>query len=267
MTTTEIGRAARGKEFKRVARLGLAARAAVYLLIGWLALLLAQRKTGAETDQRGALQELARHAGGSALLWVIFLGLAAYALWRFSEAAFGVVGEGNKTGPRIQSFVRGCIYAFLAVSAFSVVTHSSSESQAGQQEAWTAKAMRYSGGRWAVGVVGAIVVVAGLFMIYEGVTRKFEKYLALQQMNESTRRVVDGLGVVGTVARGGVFALAGFFVIHAAWTAQPHQAQGLDYALRRLLERPAGSILLTVVAIGLIAFGIYGFAEAKWRRT
>ena len=267
MTTTDVRRVARGKEMKGLARLGLAARAAIYLLIGWLALLLALQKSGAEADQRGALQELARHTGGAALLWVIFVGLVGYALWRFSEAAFGVVGEGGKTGPRIQSFARGCIYAFLAASAFTIATHSGSQSQAGQQELWTAKAMRYPGGRLAVGVVGAVVMLAGAVMIYEGATRKFEKYLALQQMSRSTRRAVDVLGVIGTIARGVVFAMAGFFVIHAALNYQPRQAQGLDYALRRLLEHSGGPILLTIVAIGLIAFGVYGLAEARWRRT
>jgi hypothetical protein len=267
MTTTDVRKVARGKEMKRLARLGLASRAAIYLLIGWIALLLAQQKSGAEADQRGALQELARHNGGAILLWVLFAGLVCYAVWRLSEAAFGVVGEGMKAGPRVQSFVRACIYAFLAASALTVVTHSGSQSQAGQQELWTAETMSHPGGRWAVGLVGAIVLIAGLVMVYEGVTRKFEKYLALQQMSSSTRRVVEVLGVVGTVARGLVFAMAGFFVIHAAWSSQPHQAQGLDYALRRLLEDTGGSVLLTIVALGFIAFGIYGFAEAKWRRT
>lgn len=265
--TTEVQRVARGKEMKRLARLGLAARAMIYLLIGWLALLLARQKRGSETDQRGALQELARHNGGKLLLWVILIGLVCYALWRFSEAAFGVVGEGKKTGPRLQSFFRGCIYLFLAFSGFAIATNSGTSSQASQQASWTASVMRHPGGRLAVGIVGAAIVIASLVMVYEGLTRKFEKYLAVDQMSIKTHAVVRTLGTVGTIARGVVFALAGYFVIAAAWNHKPHQARGLDYALRKLLHHSYGGVLLTIVAIGLVCFGVYGFAEAKWRRT
>jgi hypothetical protein len=57
--TASIHRAARSREMKWLAHLGPAARATSYLLIGWLALLLAGKPRG-EADQRGALQEVAR---------------------------------------------------------------------------------------------------------------------------------------------------------------------------------------------------------------
>jgi hypothetical protein len=250
-----------------LARWGLAARAVIYLLIGILAVAIAFGVRHGETDQRGALQELTQHTGGTVLVWVIGVGLAGYALWRLSEAAFGVVGEGDKVGPRVQSFARACIYGFLAVSAFKVASDAGAGSQARQQQSWTAKAMQHSGGRWAVGLVGAVIVICGLVLIWEGIKRKFEKYLDMSRMSRTTRKVVEILGVVGSVARGVVFGLAGVFVIAAAVDYNPGKARGLDRALRELADTPAGPWLLVVVAIGLIMFGVYGFAEAKWRRT
>jgi hypothetical protein len=252
---------------KGLARLGLAARATIYLLIGWLALLLATGKRHGETDQRGALNEVARHTGGEILLWVITAGLAAYALWRLSEAAFGVVGEGDKSGPRVQSLVRGVIYAFFAVSAFNLVAHARQQSQVSQQQTTTAKVMSHTGGRWAVGIVGVIIVIVGLMLVIEGLTHKFEKYLDLNRMSATTRRVVRALGMVGTAARGVVFMLAGFFVVQAAYDFDPKKARGLDGALRSLADNSAGPWLLGAAALGLIAFGVYGYAEAVWRRT
>ena len=73
--------------------------------------------------------------------------------------------------------------------------------------------------------------------------------------------------MVGTAARGMVFALAGFFVVQAAVTFEPEKARGLDGALRSLVKTPLGPWLLVVVALGLVAFGIYGLAEARYRRT
>src|SRR5438093_323792 len=109
MTSVSVHRATRSDAMVVLARWGLAARAAVYLLIGALAVALAFGSRTGETDQRGAFQELTQHGGGTALLWVIGIGLAAYALWRLSEAAFGVVGDGKKAGPRARSFARACI--------------------------------------------------------------------------------------------------------------------------------------------------------------
>jgi hypothetical protein len=268
MTATASARQmARGDTMTVVARWGLAARAAIYLLIGILAIALARGKHTSEADQRGALQELTRHTGGTVLVWIIGIGLAGYALWRLSEAVFGVLGEGKKAGPRLRSFARAVIYAFFAVSAFKVVSHAGGRGQAGQQELWTAKALQHPGGRWVVGIVGAIVVICGLVLAWEGVRRKFEKYLDLGRMTPATRAAVEFLGVVGTVARGIVFALAGVFVIFAAVDYDPKKAGGLDRALRELADTSAGPALLVAAGIGLIVFGVYGFAEATWRRT
>ena len=249
------------------ARLGLTARAFVYLLIGVLSILLAAGHSTAETDQWGALQQLNRGAGGHLLLWVVAIGLAGYSLWRFSEAAFGAVGEGKKAGPRIKAFARGCIYAFLSFNAFQIALGHVTHSQAGEQQTLTSKVLTHTGGRLAVGLVGAVIVVIGLSLVFEGVTRRFEKHLDLSSTSPRTKQVVTVLGAVGTTARGIVFTLAGVFVIQAAWDYQPGKATGLDGALRSLRDTAAGPWLLGVVAVGLVAFGLYGLAEARWRRT
>ena len=48
-------------------------------------------------------------------------GSPAYALWRLSEAAFGVTGEANGAGPRLKSLVRALIYACLAYLTFKII--------------------------------------------------------------------------------------------------------------------------------------------------
>ena len=267
IATSTARRAAKSDTAARLARLGLAARASIYILIGILAVLLATGRSSSEADQRGAMQQLNRHTVGHLLLWVIAVGLTAYALWRFSEAAFGAVSKGKKLEPRVQSFARGCIYSVFSFSAFQIAMGKATGSQAGQQENLSATVMRYSGGRLAVGIVGAVILAVGVGLVVEGLTRRFEKNLDMDSLAHETRRVVVILGIVGTVARGAVFALAGVFVIQAGWDYQPKKAAGLDGTLRSLRDAPAGPWLLGVVAIGLLAFGVYGFAEARWRRT
>jgi Domain of Unknown Function (DUF1206) len=249
-----------------LARAGLAARGVIYVLIGWVAILVAIGQSSHEADQRGALQLLASKPYGAALLWLLAIGFAAYALWRFSEAAYGVTGEGNGAGPRLKSLARGVVYAGLAVLTFLVIT-GSSKSQAGQERDLTASVMRHTGGQVVVGIVGAVIVVVGLALAAEGLRRKFLKHLQTSRMSARTRQVVTRLGIVGTTVRGLVFALVGALVIDAALTHKPAKAGGLDKALQTLHNQPFGQVLLIAVAIGLIVFGAYGLCEAKWRKV
>ena len=119
-----------------------------------------------------------------------------------------------------------------------------------------------------IGIAGAVIIVIGLGLVYEGVARKFKKYFALADMPAGSRRIVYFLGTFGTAARGVVFALTGFFLIKAAWDYDPSKARGLDGALRRTVsESDSGRLLVAVCAVGLVAFGLYCYAEAAWRRT
>jgi len=254
------------KAMEAAARLGLTARGLIYLMIGFLVLAVASGGKRRETDQRGAMQAIAAHTGGADLILLIALGLAGYALWRYAEAAFGAAGEGKKKGPRLESLARGLAYTFLAVTAFSVYA-GRHQSQAAQSRDLSAKVMAHSGGRALVGVVGAVIVVVGGVLIIQGVKRSFEKHLRMGKMSETARKIVIPLGVVGTVARGAVFALVGVLVIDAAVRFDPKKATGIDAAIRTLGGQPFGRALLVVTALGLICFGAYGLAEARWRET
>src|SRR5450755_4979769 len=140
-----------------LARAGLTARGVIYILIGWVALLVALGHSSHEADQQGALQLLAGKPYGLVSLWLLAIGFAAYALWRLSEAAFGVTGEGNGAGPRLKSLVRALVYASFAFTTFAVIGGAHA-SQSGQEQDLSARVMRHPGGQWAVGIVGLIIV-------------------------------------------------------------------------------------------------------------
>ena len=127
--------------------------------------------------------------------------------------------------------------------------------------------MKHHFGRWLVGLIGLVVVVVGLGMVVEGITKKFEKQLRMHELTRLTRTLVVRLGMVGTIARGILFAVAGALVVQAALTFNARKSTGLDGALRTLANRPYGPWLLGVLALGLIAFGLYGFAAARWAKT
>jgi NADH:ubiquinone oxidoreductase subunit 6 (subunit J) len=258
---------ANGGAMTALARFGLAARGFVYLVIGWLTLQIALGHHTQQANQRGALAEVSQHSFGRLLLWLMGIGFAAYAIWRLSQAAFGTAAEGSKAGPRFQSLVRGIVYAGFAVMTFSFIAGTSSQSQRQQQVTLTARVMRHSFGRTLVGVAGVVVIVVGLAMVIEGLTKKFEKQLQMHELSGTTKTVVLRLGQFGTVTRGLVFALAGFLVLDAAVTFDPAKSTGLDGALRTLVHQPFGPWLLGAAAIGLIAFGLYGLASVRYAKT
>jgi hypothetical protein len=249
-----------------MARAGLTARAVIYMLVGWVALLVALGQSSREADQEGALQLLAGKSYGLVSLWLLGIGFAAYALWRLREAAFGVTGEPPGAGPRLKSLARAVIYAGLAYLAFEVIS-GTGRSQSRRQQDMTATAMQHPAGRWAVGIAGLIVVICGLVLVVEGVRRKFMKYLRTAQMSARTRRVVELLGMTGTIARGLVFALAGVLVIDAAVTHKASESGGIDKALLTLRDQPFGEFLMLLAALGLMVFGVYGLCEARWRNV
>jgi hypothetical protein len=264
--TSNARRASDSTAARALARAGLTARGVIYILIGWVAILIALGRSSQQADQQGALQLLAGKPYGLASLWLLGIGFAAYALWRLSEAAFGVVGDGNGAGPRLKSLGRAIVYASFAYLTFQVISGTQGN-QSRQQQDLTAKAMQHSGGRLLVGIVGVIIVICGLILVSEGARHKFMKYLRTAQMNAKTRRVVRWLGTVGTVARGLVFALAGILVIDAAVTHSASKSGGIDKALLTLRNQPFGEALLIVAALGLVVFGIYGLCEARWRKV
>jgi hypothetical protein len=259
-------RAARGPVAHLLARAGLTARGIIYILVGWVAVLVALGRSSREADQTGALQLLAGKSYGLVSLWLLGIGFAAYALWRLSEAAFGVTGERPGAGPRLKSLARAIIYAGFSYLAFTVIA-GTARSQASRQRDITATAMQDTTGRVLVGVAGLIVVACGITLVVEGVRKKFMRYLQTDQMSARTRRIVKLLGMTGTIARGLVFALAGVLVIDAAVTHKASKSGGVDTALLTLRDQPFGEILMLLAALGLLIFGVYGLCEARWREV
>jgi hypothetical protein len=249
-----------------LARAGLTARGVIYILVGWVAVLVALGHSSREADQQGALHLLAGKSYGLVTLWLLGIGFAGYALWRLSEAAFGVTGEPRGVGPRLKSLARAIIYAGLSYLTFTVIS-GTDRSQSGRQQDITATAMHHSPGRVLVGVVGLAIVACGVTLVVEGARKKFMKYLQTAQMSAGLRRVVKLLGMTGSIARGLVFALAGVLVIDAAVAHKASESGGIDKALLTLRDQPFGEFLMMLAALGLMVFGVYGLCEARWRKV
>ena len=119
--------------------------------------------------------------------------------------------------------------------------------------------------------IGRIVingnVALGIIMAVRGFGAEFTRHLRMGWMSRSTQDAVVRLGQAGYVARGVVLVGIGIAAVDAAITYDAAEVKGLDGVLRSFAQSPFGPWLLILVALGLIAFGILSFFEAKWRRT
>jgi len=252
---------------ERLARIGYAARGTVYALVGFLAVETALGTRSRVTDTRGALQEIAGRS--TALLWLIALGLAGYALWRIVQGFLDPEHKGTDLkglAHRVGRVGSGLIYGGLAWAAVKIALGAHAAGGGRAYQAWTAKLMSEPFGRWLVAAVGIGVIAGGLFQIRRGWTEKFRKEIRLQEMDATERKLAINSGKLGLIARGVVFLISGWFLIQAAWRFDPSQARGLGGALAALAGQPHGAILLGLVAVGLIAFGAYSLLLARYGR-
>ena len=101
---------------------------------------------------------------------------------------------------------------------------------------------------------------------YKGLKRKFLEKSKTNEMSPRVETLFTGLGVFGHLARMVVFVLIGYFLVKAAIDYDPQAAITLDGALGKIAHASYGPLLLGVVAAGLIGFGAYSFADARYRK-
>jgi hypothetical protein len=254
---------------KRLARLGYATKGIVYAIVGVLAAQVAFGTGGRTTGSSGALQEIVSQPFGQILLSIVAVGLIGYALWRLVQAGMDTERKGSDAkgiGARSAYAVSGVIYGFLAWTAIQIVMGSGGGGGGGSTQHWTARLMEQPFGRWLVALVGVAVIGFGLYQLYKGLAAKFREKLALHSMSDKEEKTAVTAGRVGLPARGVVVGLIGIFLIQAAWQAQPQEAQGLGSTLQEIVQQPFGPWLLGIVAIGLIAYGVFMGFMARYRK-
>lgn len=257
MTTgTDTVRQSQG--YRVLVAVGLASYGLVHLVVAWLALQVAFGG-GGDASQQGALRQLAEQPFGVVLLWTMAVGLLTLTVWQIMEAVVGRAGQrsARKVRRRLSSLGRAVVYLVLAFTAARVAMGSGSSS--GQsEETLSARLMAVPFGRILVAVVGLAVVSVGISQIVKGVKRKFT-----EDLQGGVSQSVLRLGTIGYCAKGIALAIIGLLFGWAAVTYDPEKAGGMDAALSTLRDQPFGVILLSLMALGIAAYGLYCFFWAR----
>lgn len=261
---SEAASAGRSPAVRVLARAGFVFIGLVHILVGAIALQI-DRGQGGEADQSGAIGTLASKPGGGLLLWAGAVACAALALWMVSEAVFGARSETEtrrKWRKAASAAGKAVIFALLAYT-FAVFASGGSKNSSQSASDFTAKLMGVPAGTVLLVVIGLAIIAAGAYYAYRGIRRKFLKDL---QVAGTARTVVQWLGTIGYAAKGVVLAVVGVLIIVAAATADPSKSSGLDGGLKTLGAQPYGVFLLAAIAAGLICYGVYSVARARYGR-
>ena len=245
---------------ERLARIGLAASGLIHLVIGWIAAQIALGTSGGEADQGGAVQAVRDAPLGAILLGICVVGFLALAVYQLLE---GIVG-GGELADRAKAIGKGVLYAALGVTSLTVALGGSTDSSE-TSTGITATLLSAPAGRILVALVGLAVVGVGGYHIYKGLTKKFLEDLVTTGGGQ-VGRGVEIAGMVGYAAKGLALLVVGGLFGLAAWQSDPEEATGMDGALKTLAEGPLGTVLLLVVAVGLVLYGLYSFARARHAR-
>lgn len=249
--------------FRVAARIGYVVLGILHLLIGVIAISIASGG-GGEADQGGAMEQIRNAPAGVLLLWVIVLGLAALAIWQVAEAVLERDPDGKKKwGYRAKYLGTAAVYLAIAGAALVFAMGGQSDSSESTQT-FSAQLMSAPAGVFLVVLVGLVVLAIGIAFIVRGFTKAFEKNLSLPA--GTARKGIVTFGIVGYVAKGIAVGITGILFIVAALTNDPGKASGLDGALHALAALPLGPVILCIVGAGLVVYGLFCFARARYAR-
>ena len=252
------------KTFRVLARVGYVVLGILHILIGGIAISIATGGGGGSADQGGALQQIQQTPAGIFLLWLIVLGLLALAVWQVAEAIVESDPDAKKKwAHRIKS--AGTAVAYLAIGATALVYALGGQSQSSQSsQSFSAQLLSAPAGVVLLVLVGLVVAAIGIAFIVRGATKAFMTQLA--PPSGTARRGIEAFGIAGYIAKGIAIGVAGVLFVVAALTHDPETAGGLDSALRALAGLPFGVVILWVVGAGLVLYGLFCIARARYAR-
>ncbi|SDS07031.1 protein of unknown function [Halopseudomonas xinjiangensis] len=252
----------KSEKFSWLVRLGFAARGVVYLLLGYL-FLAATGQSQASEGPQGVFDYLQEVPGGTPILYLCALGLVGYALYRLSSLLFDAENYGrDKKGiaQRLGHGASGLAHLVLAYTAFQFAQGNQQSSGGGgggeaQQATNTILSMEF--GAIVVGIVGLCFLGAALAQAKKAISGEF-----MQRISPRAPGFTKFIGHAGFAARAVVFAVISWSFVQSAWLSSSSQVKTLGEAVSSL--RDAG-VLFTLVAIGLLLFGVFSLVMAGYR--
>jgi hypothetical protein len=246
---------------QKYARAGLIAIGIVYCLLGLIVISTAIGYSSHKGDKAVAFKLIKDQPFGKIILAVIAVCLLGYVTYRFFQAFRDTDKWGNDMrglSVRIGFAGSGIVYTALTFYLLKLVF--SSGSSGDSKKIYARELMEYPGGRIALGIIAAFIIGQGFFQIYKGISKKFMEKVELYKSDFSG--TFQRIGIVGFVARGIVLCIIGYFFFLAAYRFNAQEAGDTGKAFDFIRDK-GGNILMGIVAVGLVAYGVFMFVRAR----
>jgi hypothetical protein len=252
---------------ERLARIGFASKALLYITVGLLAAQAGIGQGGRTLDTQGALRVVHHVTFGRVALIIVAAGLIGYAVWRMVESIVDPDNRGTDLkglALRASFAARGLFHGALGISALRLAARERPGPNSDQMRHWTAVAFGLPGGELLVWLTALGIGGYGLYQLYRAWVSKLSRQLRLDELSAGTKRWVVAVSRFGIAARGLVFCLIGFFFARAAAFQNAAEAGGVRKSLGWIAG--IGRWPFVVVALGLVAYGVYELVNARYRR-
>ena len=258
---------------KNMARTGFIAKGTVYGITGILTFMAAFNMGGQKAGKLQVLEFLDKQSFGNALLVLMGLGLACYAVWRFIQSISDPENIGDDTkakAKRAGFFISGLLYLGLGVLAILRVFRAGGSGASGGSSGSSAQNSSFLAsetGLVLIGIAGAGIAIAGIFQFVKAYKNDYKKKFDLSSLSEQKRREsIEKTAKFGLSARGVILLIIGYFALQAAISSDPSEIKTTTEAFSFIQDSSYGAWLMGLVAAGLVAYAIYMFLMAKYRR-
>jgi hypothetical protein len=262
----------------RAARVGLAVRGVVFLVLAYLVARIASGALGGSSTKTaasgsGVAQAVAAQTGGTVMVFLLGVGLACYAGFSALNAALvSESSDGKRWAKRGQQAWRAGVYATFSVyaflAAFTPQHDSGSTAQENREQArWSAEVLSWPAGWLWLGALGIGLLAGAGYLVFKAVRRKFLDDLAEARMSTRAEQLATFTGIAGHLGRAALYAIAGWFITQAAVQNDASDSQGVDGSIRSFADNAVGASVLWIVAVALLAFAFYMFIEARFRKV
>ncbi len=239
---------------RALARLGFAATAVLYVVVGSTAAQLAVR--GARepaAGMPGALRWLLLAPHGRAITGAVAAGLAAFALWHLFEARARRRGWLERIGHAVG--VAG--YLGLTATAVSLLLRGPGSGGAVPGVSFDRLFSRPLG-ILLLRVAGLVSIGGGAYEIWQGVTGRLRQRFAVRWLAPDAARLLRRAARFGLAARGVVLIGIGSIPLRVARGLEAARMANVGGALGAISRSTwGGPWLAGVVAVGLVAYGLY----------
>ncbi|NKX56248.1 DUF1206 domain-containing protein [Arthrobacter mobilis] len=247
-----------------LARFGFAVTGLLHILIGAIALVIAFGGDG-EADPAGAVELLADSPFGPVLMWAGFAGCAGLSLWQLSEATLRMRRRRRRERAEKAVSSGGLSIGYGSVALMFANFALGRRTDSGESTSdFTAALLGTPFGLPVLIGIGAAVIGIGVYFVVKALRRGFKEELSFGDGKRG--KLLTSLGVFGHIAKGIALGLVGLLVIVASVRHDPAESTGLDGSLKALRDHPLGVYVLSAVAAGLIAYGIFAMIRAKYGR-